>query len=253
MVAEAASRVLLLAAFGPALLWAALVARVTRRRSRGLMAAAFLWGAVVAAPVSERLTARWQLAPVTGAPVVEEAMKVAPLVLLALAGARPLDVVVSGILAGIGFCATENVHYMTLAAVQGGPAGLARTVYLRGFLEGLNHAVFSGAAAAGLGWARVARAPGLRALAPVLGVGAAVGQHALWNGLASGAVTHVLCNAAAGGGSCRDPDAVDLFVLSPLIVAAAVGPGALGLLAAARRLARRNGGPPADRSPQPSR
>jgi hypothetical protein len=83
----------------------------------------------------------------------------------------------------------------------------------------------------------------------VLGFGAAVVQHALWNGIASGAVTHVLCNAAASGGPCRDPDAVDLFVLSPLIVAAAVGPGALALRAAVRRLTRRGGGSPADRPP----
>lgn len=238
MVAEETPRLLLVAAFGPAVLWAVLVASAARRCSRGLMAAAFLWGAVVAAPVAERGVARWQLDPVTSAPALEEAMKVVPLVLLAIGRARALDVLVSGGLVGLGFAATENVHYMTLAVVQGGMAGLARAVYLRGFLEGLNHAVFSGAAAAGIVWARVARTPGLRALALVLGFGAAVGQHALWNGLASGALTHALCNAAARGASCRDPDAVDLFVLSPLIVAAAVGPGALALLAAARRLIR---------------
>jgi len=241
MVPEEATRILLAAAFGPAVLWALLVAHVARRLSRGLMAAAFLWGALVAAPVSERLAARWELDPVATAPAVEEALKAAPLVLLAVARVGALDVLVSGVLAGLGFSATENVQYMTIAAVQGGGAGLARAVYVRGFLQGLNHAVFTGAAAAGLGSARVARAPGLRALAPILGFGAAVGQHALWNRFASGAVTHVLCNAAARGGPCRDPDAMDLFVLSPLIVAAVVGPGALALLTVARRALRRGG------------
>lgn len=235
MSAEEAPRVLLLAAFGPALFWALLVVLAARRHSFGLMAAAFLWGALIAAPISQHLTARWQLDPVATAPVVEEALKAAPLVLLAVARLGAFDLLVAGALAGLGFSATENVQYMTLAAVQGGGVGLARAVYLRGFLQGLNHAVFTGAAAAGLACATLARTPGMRAVAPILGFAAAVGQHALWNGFGSGAVTGVLCNAVTRGGPCRDPGAVDLFVLSPLIVAVLVGPGALALLAVARR------------------
>ncbi len=241
MVPAEGTRILLAAAFGPVVLWALVVALAARRLSRALMAAAFLWGALVAAPVSEHVTARWQLDPVATAPVVEETLKAAPLVLLAVFRMRALDLLVYGIFSGLGFSATENVQYMTLAAVQGGGAGLARAVYLRGFLEGLNHAVFTGAAATGFGFARAARAPGLRALAPLLGFGAAVMQHALWNGFASGVVTDVLCNSAARGGPCRDPDAVDLFVLSPLIVAAVVGPGAFALLVVARRAIRHGG------------
>jgi len=235
MDAEAAPRILLLAAFGPAVLWALVIAVPARRLSRGLLAAAFLWGALIAAPVSQHLAARWQLDPAATAPAVEEALKAAPLVLLAVARAGAFAILVAGALAGLGFSAAENVQYLTLAAVQGGAEGLARAVYLRGFLQGLNHAVFTGAAAAGLGCARMPRTAGMRALVPVLGFAAAVGQHALWNALGSGAVTGVLCNATTRGGPCRHPDAVDLFVRIPLIVAAIVGPGGLVLLAIARR------------------
>lgn len=249
MLADNASRILLVAAFTPAIFWAALIALAVRQLSRGLMATAFLWGAVVAAPVAQQLAARWQLDPVSTAPALEEALKAAPLVLLPALRVRPLDVLVSGVLAGLGFSATENVQYMTLAAVQGGGAGLARGVYVRGFLEGLNHGIFTGAAAAGLAVAGAARARGLRALGPLLGFGAATTQHALWNGLGSGAVTRALCNAAARGGPCRDPDALDLFVVVPLIVAAVVGPGALALLAVARRAVHRRADARASRGP----
>jgi RsiW-degrading membrane proteinase PrsW (M82 family) len=240
MAAEETTRLLFVAAYGPAVLWALLVAVRTRRVSRGLMAAAFLWGALIAAPISQHLAARWRLDPVATAPVVEEALKAAPLVLLAATRVAAFDLLVAAALAGLGFSATENVQYMQLAAVQGGDLGLARAVYLRGFLQGLNHAVFTGAVAAGLGWARVAHTAGMRALASVLGFGAAVGQHALWNGLGSGAVTGVLCNALARGGPCRNPDGVDLFVWIPLIVTAVIGPGALALLAVAHRAADRD-------------
>jgi len=239
MGAEDAPRLLFVAAYGPAVLWALLVALRARRVSRGLAAAAFLWGALIAAPISQHLAARWRLDPVATAPLIEEALKAAPLVLLAAARVAPFDLLVAAALAGFGFSAAENVQYMALAAVQGGGLGLARAVYLRGLLQGLNHAVFTGAVAAGLGWARVARTAGMRALAPILGFGAAVGQHALWNGLGSGAVTGVLCNALARGGPCRDPDAVDLLVWIPLIVTGIIGPGALAPLAAAHRAAER--------------
>jgi RsiW-degrading membrane proteinase PrsW (M82 family) len=235
MAAEDASRLVLVAAFGPPALWALLVVIRARGVSRGLMAAAFLWGGLIAAPISQHLTAHWHLDPVATAPVIEEALKAAPLVLLAVARVVAFDLLVAGALAGFGFSATENVQYMMLAAVQGGSVGLARAVYLRGFLQGLNHAVFTGAVAAGIGCAHVAWSAGMRALAPLFGFAAGVLQHALWNGVGSGAVTGVLCNALARGGPCRDPDATDLFVRIPVIVATVIGPGALALLAVARR------------------
>ena len=71
-----------------------------------------------------------------------------------------------GALIGLGFELVENQHYLTLAAVQAGTAGLVRGVWVRGILGGLKHAVFTAITGAGLGWAREAtamRAPALRA------------------------------------------------------------------------------------------
>jgi RsiW-degrading membrane proteinase PrsW (M82 family) len=227
------------AAFVPALAWAVLVGLVLRHASRRIMAMAFVWGAGVAAPVSWYVAGGWQLGPVVGGPIVEELLKAVPLVLLALGPASVLDLIACGLLVGLGFAATENAHYLVVAAVQGGHEGLARGVYLRGALQGLNHAVFTGATGAGFALARVAPTASLRALAAGLGLVLAVAQHSLWNGLVSGAVTHAICNATAAGAACREPDAVDLLVTTPLLVVAGIGPGLVMLLAVVRRMRRR--------------
>jgi len=232
---EGTPGIILAAALVPVLAWAVVVGLVLRRPSLGNRLVAFAWGAAVAAPVSWHLATRWHLDPVVGGPLVEEVLKAAPVLLLALGRERVLDAIGGAAFAGLGFAATENVYYMTMAALQGGPAGLVRGVWVRGILQGLNHAVFTGATGAGLGLAWHARAGTWRVLAPLLGLALAVGEHALWNGLASGAVTDVLCNPTAAGGVCRDADAVDLFVATPLIVALVVGPGALVLCAILRR------------------
>ena len=226
------------AAFLPALAWAVLVALALGSASRRIMAMAFIWGAAVAAPVSWFVAEGWRLGPVVGGPIVEELLKAVPLVLLALGPAGGLDLIACGLLAGLGFAATENAHYLVLAAVQGGSEGLARGVYLRGALQGLNHAVFTGATGAGLALARVAPTVSLRVIAPCLGFVLAVAQHSVWNGLVSGAVTHALCNATAASAACREPDAVDLLVTTPLLVAAGIGPGLIILVAIVRRARR---------------
>jgi len=233
---------LVLAALAPALGWIGLLLIADRRsRSRGTALGAVLWGAAVAAPLASRINETGRLGLLLGAPVVEEALKIAPLVLLALlrsselAGAR--DGIVLGAFVGIGFALTENIQYVTLAAVQGGTAGLARAVYLRGVVEGMNHAIFTASLGAGIGGARTAGG-WIRLTAPLLGALAAVGQHAVWNAVASGLVTRVLCNAAREGGPCREPDALVVFLAAPLIAAVAMGPGALLLLAIALRAQR---------------
>jgi RsiW-degrading membrane proteinase PrsW (M82 family) len=232
--------VIVLSALVPAAVWATLLIVAGRRSPalRPVLLVALAGGGAVAAPLSERLIAAWSLGPALTAPAVEEALKAA--VLLAVVLLRPAaftgvrEGIVVGALVGVGFTATENLRYLTLAAVQGGGIGLAHGIYLRGVLEGLNHAVFTGSVGAGLGWSRQGRGA-CAAMAPLLGLAAAVAQHVAWNGLASGAVTAVLCNAPAAGAACRDPDAVDLFVVTPLVVAAAIGPGLLALGAIARR------------------
>ena len=130
----------------------------------------------------------------------------------------------------------ENASYLTVAAVQGGRVGLLSGMYLRGFVEGLTHAVFTAAVGAGLGWAGRARAA---KAAPVLGFAAAVGQHVAWNAVGSRAITVALCGAAFSGAPCADRPAPEaLFVTAPLITVACLGPGGVALLAVARAARR---------------
>ena len=62
------------------------------------------------------------------------------------------------------------------------------------------------------------------------------GVHAVWNAVASDAITQVLCGAPTPGAACTpDPAALDLLVTVPILVATFVGPLALVLFAIAAR------------------
>jgi len=181
-----------------------------------------------------------------GAPVVEEAAKCAALLVLFFLwrsrAANARDGIVCGALVGLGFAATENVLYLSLAALQGGPVGLARGVYLRGVVYGLNHAAFTATTGAALGYARShgdARVAAV--LVVVVGFGFAVLQHVLWNAVASEAIVRVLCSPVIAGGPCRGvPSPSSLYVTAPMLVAVFVGPGIATLFA----IAWTSGGPP---------
>jgi RsiW-degrading membrane proteinase PrsW (M82 family) len=244
--------VIVVAAMVPALAYAALLAALDARRPRPwrVLLSLFLWGAVVVAFCAARMndlvaaelagsageTHARVLVATAAAPVIEEILKASGLVLLLavrpslLRSAR--DGIVNGAWIGLGFDLAENLEYLTLAAVQGGTAGLMRGVWVRGFLGGLKHAVFTGTVGAGLGWARDACTPRARVLVPAGALLVAIAQHAAWNTVASQAITRALCGAAAPQAACRaTPADLALFVSVPLIVALFVGPGALALLA----------------------
>jgi RsiW-degrading membrane proteinase PrsW (M82 family) len=224
------------------LTWVAHAVRVRVRAPAAVFA--LVWGAAVAAPVAAALNdvlqarfsgAEWRLA-VAGAPVIEEAAKTGVLLALTMLWSTDLRGVRSGIviggIVGLGFGVAENVGYFLLARVQDGPMGLARAVMVRGFLEGAVHPIFTASAGAGIGVATVGR----RALPAWVGFGAAVAQHALWNGAASPAVSRILCNGTGPSGACRgDPDVYQLVVLVPLVVAVTLAPGLVGLAVVARR------------------
>jgi RsiW-degrading membrane proteinase PrsW (M82 family) len=222
---------IVVAAVIPALAYALLLVALDGRRPRpwSALLASFFWGAVVAAFCSARVN-DLVAAGLTAAAGEARALKAAGLLLLLavrpslLRSAR--DGIVDGAWIGLGFDLAENLEYLTLAAVQGGTAGLMRGMWVRGFLGGLKHAVFTGTVGAGIGWARDARSRRPRWVA----------QHAAWNAVASEAITRALCGAAAAHAACRaTPADLALFVSVPLIVLLFVGPGALTLLAIARR------------------
>jgi RsiW-degrading membrane proteinase PrsW (M82 family) len=251
--------VITLAAIAPPALGAAGLFLLDGHRPRRPLPllAAMAWGVAVAtlaaAPVNDWLLtalvaeagapAGHALAAQAGAPVVEELLKGVGLLLLL--GLRPStlqtarDGALLGACIGLGFELVENQHYLTLAAVQAGPSGLLRGVWVRGILGGLKHAVFTATTGAGLGWARQTHGLRARLFVPLGAFVAAVLQHAMWNTVASQAITDALCAAPAPGAACRGaPPASALYVGIPLIVAACLTPGVVGLLIVLRRSPR---------------
>jgi len=244
------------AAVVPPLGYAVLLGALDHRRPRPWRAfgAAFLWGIVAAAfgaaPLNDLLLAHLggaadetrarALAATAGAPAIEELLKgLGPLLLLLLRPdllRTPRDGLVCGGFVGLGFDLAEGLEYLMIAAVQGGYAGVARGVWVRGILAGLKHAVFTGTTGAGLGWARTVSGRRARIVIPLAALVAAIVQHAVWNAVASEAITKALCGASPAEPRCLpSPPGVALFISVPIIVALCLGPGALVLGALARR------------------
>ena len=247
------------AALLPPLGWAGLVLLLDRRAREpwAPLCASFLWGAaaaaLVAAEVNDALLATQGLGdavPTLLGPAVEEIAKASALlvVLAVWPGALndPLDGIVYGALAGLGFAATENLGYYTLAALQGGAPGLTHALWLRGLLQGMNHAAFTATVGAAVGWASgsgVGRPA--RTGIVLVGLGLAILVHAVWNAVASETITEVLCGAPTPGAACTPaPAPLDLLVTVPVLVATFVGPLALVLVAIATRAAGSRTAPP---------
>ncbi len=238
---------IVIAAVLPPCLIALLVMHVTRPECRSWVGActAFTWGAAVATSIASAANdhavskvTHWlgadlarSIVPVIVGPIVEELAKTAGLLVVAVVGGRRLATArggaVAGALLGLGFAAAENITYYTLAAVQAGYPGLVRAIYLRGLLQGFNHATFTAVTGAILGWLtshgpRRWQSTVVMAMTALL-VG--IGIHAFWNTVASAMITTILCNAPAVAGNCAPtPDAIDLFVTSPTVVVATIGP-----------------------------
>jgi RsiW-degrading membrane proteinase PrsW (M82 family) len=224
--------------------WTALIASVA-------------WGAAVAAALAATLNALFgdwlagtvgasegrALAPVVVGPLVEEVAKAAALVVLLLVWRDHVggvwDGIVYGALVGIGFAMAENVEYFTLAAVQGGPEGLRRSLYTRAVLGALNHAVFTATTGAAIGWAWQAATPRARRLAPLAGLAAAILAHVVWNRIAAALIEQRLCGAPTLTAPCLPtPALVDLLITTPVIVATFLAPSITLLLLAAARSTR---------------
>jgi len=236
--------VIVAGAAAPALLLALVVGWTGRERATlSLLAAAFVLGASPAPLVSETLNDALRgwlgatfgavhaevVAAVVVGPLVEESAKAAALAALLLirpgAFAGAVAGLVYGAMVGVGFTMTENLSYLTLAAVQGGQGGLERAVYTRAVLGGLNHAAFTATAGAGLGAGLRAGSGVARLSLPAAGFAGAVAQHAIWNLTASRAISDLLCDPERPGGPCRvPPGAWRLFVDIPLVVLACLGP-----------------------------
>jgi RsiW-degrading membrane proteinase PrsW (M82 family) len=194
-----------------------------------LLAIAFLWGAVVATEASAMCNdafltwaATASLAPFVLGPIVEEVTKAAGLGFLMWARPDALTTpgrgIVYGGLIGLGFVLTENLSYLMLAVLGGGPDALDRAIWTRAVLVGFHHAVFTATVGAAIGIGGVAGG--------VVGLVAAVGQHVVWNVVAAPRITALLCNPPTPGGACAPaPEPLALSAWIPLVVVACLGPG----------------------------
>lgn len=193
--------------FVPAFLCAAVVYWIDHfeKEPRILLGAVFGWGAVVAtlgAMASQLVlsgavhlwTGSEDVADLAGAtlfaPLTEESLKGAAVLLVFLVLRREFDSLLDGIVyAGIvalGFAATENVLYLYGAFLEGGMEDLLSIAFLRVGLGAWDHPFYTAFIGIGLAAARLSRSAAVRWLAPPAGWGLAVFTHSLHNALATG-------------------------------------------------------------------
>jgi len=162
---------------------------------RGLLAAAFLWGASVAILLAGLLNDAFGLAigsgltAVTSGPITEELLK--GVVLFWLYARKkeefdgPIDGIIYAAMVGLGFAVVENVDYYGRAYAKGGTGALAVLFTLRGVMGPFCHPLFTSMTGIGLGVARQTHRRWLKPIAPVVGLVLAVVLHATWNAGAS--------------------------------------------------------------------
>ncbi len=161
-----------------------------------LLAFAFAWGAGVASFGALVVnTASLQAISDAGgdpsvtvlfvAPVVEEALKGAAVLLIVLLRRREFHGVVDGLvyagMAGVGFAFVENVLYLGRGLATGGGTGLVAVFVIRCVVSPFAHPLFTAATGVALGLAARSRRASTRLLLPVAGFALAVGLHAAWN------------------------------------------------------------------------
>jgi protease PrsW len=161
-----------------------------------LLAVAFAWGAGVASFGALAVnTASLQAIRDAGgdptatvlvvAPITEEALKGAAVLIVVLLRRREFDGVVDGLVyagfAGIGFAFVENVLYLGRGFATGGGGALAAVFVVRCVVSPFAHPLFTGATGVGLGLAVRTRRSLVRVVAPLAGFAVAVVLHAAWN------------------------------------------------------------------------
>jgi protease PrsW len=144
------------------------------------------WDQVLAQAFGASFAARW--GPAIAAPLVEETLKGAGLVLLYLIARDEVDDVMDGFvygaLCGLGFAVVEDVVYF-MAAFGGTPAGVLQGFYVRVLSSGLyGHVLYTSLTGMGIGYvvSRRQQVPLARRMTVGLGLFAAgVLGHMLWN------------------------------------------------------------------------
>ena len=192
-----------LAAVVPALVYVGALYWADRyeKEPKRLLAAAFVWGAIPAVLMAVVTELFFSLPPDLIGPQALEAMRlglIAPLLQEVLKGAavlfiarryrRELDNVLDGILygamVGFGFAMTGNLLSYAGSFLLWGFEGLSAAAFAEGVIYAMDHALYTAAFGAGLGFARLARKRWQRWALPVGGLALAVATHALHNLLA---------------------------------------------------------------------
>ena len=170
-----------------------------------LLGGVFLWGAVVASSSAFILNTVMGLGLYifTGseviselgagsliAPIVEEALKGLAVLLVFLVFRREFDSVLDGIIyAGVtalGFAATENAYYIWSYGYQEqGWQGILELTWIRLGLVGWQHPFYTAFTGIGLAVARIQRHVAVKMLAPLIGLGLAMGTHSFHNTIAA--------------------------------------------------------------------
>jgi RsiW-degrading membrane proteinase PrsW (M82 family) len=144
------------------------------------------WDQLVARVFGQDVAARW--GPALTAPVIEELLTGAGVVLICLIGRDEIDDVMDGFvygaLCGLGFAVVEDVLYF-MAAFGGSPGGVLEGFYVRVVSSGLyGHVLYTGLTGMGIGYlvSRREDVPTKKRVAVAVALFlAAVLGHALWN------------------------------------------------------------------------
>jgi RsiW-degrading membrane proteinase PrsW (M82 family) len=144
------------------------------------------WNQVLARAIGAEAAGRW--GPATVAPIVEETLKGAGVVLIYLIARDEVDDAMDGFvygaLCGLGFAVVEDVLYF-MAAFGGTPGGVLEGFYVRVLSSGLyGHVLYTGLTGLGIGYfvSRREHQPFGRRIGVAIGCFvAAVLAHALWN------------------------------------------------------------------------
>jgi protease PrsW len=172
------------------------------------MLAAFLWGAVPSIIFALIAQNGLDLVPAADgefslmselyaasfiAPLTEEIFKGIGVLLIFSFFRREIDSILDGLIygsmVGFGFSAVENILYF---AGQPDAGSLLFLFFLRAFVFGMLHALFTGLTGVGFALGKFTKYPFLRLLWPLLGLIAAMATHSIHNYFATIGGTHLL-------------------------------------------------------------
>jgi len=166
-----------------------------------LLVGVFLWGAIIAAGaafvintitssgiyfITQSEFATQLTISTLVAPVVEETLKGAAVLMVFLFFRSEFDSLLDGLIYGgitaLGFAATENAWYIhQLGFLEYGWEGLLKMTFIRVVLVGWQHPFYTAFIGLGLAFSRRAKEPILRWISPLIGWTVAVALHLLHN------------------------------------------------------------------------